>query len=260
MTLAQFIDPLTADIPRANPFQPGSGPLAKTTDPGSTNRGLATISYGDRVFRFRTNPNEIWWSYELITHVDQTYGGRVVQLLGTRLGDLTVKVEAGRGGWDYLVKTAMYLRDVLSDQRGDQTATFEYTTRNWKLNVYAMNIPFEDQVSATVREMSLQFKIQEDVTGVISQATLDTALAQLQDGVYLPNQNVHNEYNDAGALGRPLDQAQAGPASYTSPTGLPNQVDSKLQGDNPGGLNPIGGIPFLPSIPGLGSLLGGVGG
>lgn len=256
MTQAHLIDPAAYDLPAYNPFQPNSIGSTAIAAPGSTNRGLCSLSYGGRVFRFRTNPNEIWWTYELITKVEQTYGGRVVQLLGTKLGDLTIKVEAGKGGWDYLMKTVMFLRDMLSDQRGGQSATFEYTTRNWKMNVYAMNIPFQDEVSATVREMSLSFKIQEDVNGVVSSATLNAELAKLQNGIYRVGQHVHNEYNDFSASNKPLDQSgSGGPGNYT-PSGITNQVDNQLQGDNPGGLNPIGGIPFLPSIPGLGFLGG----
>lgn len=259
MTSAHLLDPRAYDLPAYNPFQPNAIGSTRITSPGSSNHGLCTLSFGGRVFRFRTNPNEIWWTYELITKIEQTYGGRVVQLLGTKLGDLTVKVEAGRGGWDYLMQTVMYLRDLLSDQRGGQTATFEYTTRNWKMNVYAMNIPFQDEVSATVREMTLSFKIQEDVNGVVSSATLNAELAKLQDGIYRVGQSVHNKYNDFQSAGTTLDQSGAGGPSGYTPSGITNQVDTQPQGDNPGGLNPITGIPFLPSIPGLG-FLGALGG
>lgn len=236
---------------------PGAGPL-QNAGVGSTNRGLCTLSFQGRVFPFRTNPNEIWWSYELITHVEQTYGGRVVQLLGTRLGDLTVKVECGAGGWNYLMQTVQYLRDLLTDQRNGNTAVFEYTSRNWKLNVYSLVIPFEDQVDATVREITLNFKIQEDLTGVLSQISFDAELARLQDGVYGPGQQPHNKYNDfaaeAGATSNADPEGPGGPGS--SPSGITNTVDSNPLGNNPGGLNVAGGLlgGVLPSIPGLGAI------
>lgn len=240
----------------ANPFQPTAGANSSLiAAPGSTNRGLATITFGGRVFRFRTNPNAIWWSYELITHVEDTYGGKVVQLLGTRLGDLTIKVEAGLGGWDYLMQTVYFLRDMMSDQRGDQTGTFEYTTRNWKLKVYSMSVPFEDQVGATVREMTLSFKIQEDVTGVISSSSLDAALTRLQEGVYRPDQNLHNQYNDHTAAPTPPNGvAPAQPGGYIG-QGVSNTVDSNPLGNNPGGTNPLAS--FVPSIPGFSAVFGG---
>jgi hypothetical protein len=239
---------------------PGAGPLGPGS-PGTANRGFCTLTFKGRVFRFRTNPNEIWWNYELITKVHQTYGGRVVQLLGTRLGDLSIKVEAGRGGWPYLIRMVTYLRELMSEQRGVQPpATFEYTTRNWRMNVYSLTIPFEDRVEATTREVQLNFKIQEDLTGVASQLALDAEIARLQEGVYGPGRQPHNKYNDPAQMGKSEgDPLSPGGPAY-APSGITNTVDSNPQGDNPGGLNVAGALPFLPSIPGLGSLSSIVGG
>lgn len=215
--------------------------------PGSTNRGICSLSYGNgKTFRFRTNPNEIWWDYELITHTEQTYGGRVVQLLGTRLGDLTVKVDCGGGRWEYLMQVVSYLRDLLISQRNGETALFEYTTRRWKLHVYGLTIPFQDEVTATTRELELRFKIQEDVTGVVSQLAMSAELLRLQQGTI--SGPIHNEFNTPPGQGW-YDLAPPGP-SY-SPSGIVNTVDTSFLGNNILGVNPIGGIPFLPSIPGL---------
>jgi hypothetical protein len=239
-----------------------------------TNAGMCTLSFQDRVFRFRTNPNEIWWTYDILKNDEETYGGRVTQILGTRMGDLTVKVDIGNGGWYYLMQVVLYLRDLLSDQRNGNPATFEYTTRNWKLNVYSMSIPFGDQMDATVREIAMNFKIQEDVTGVMSQVTMDAALATLQDGITGPGRTAHNNYNDPnGALG---GLAAAAGSSSSSPSGLTdplapggptylqpsivNNVDSNPLGTGAAGLNPLGSIPGLSAIPGvnlLGTVLGG---
>jgi len=227
----------------------------KTNSPGGPHSGLCTLSFQDRVFRFRTNPNEINWTYEMISNVEQTYGGQVVQLLGTRLGDLQVKVEIGNAGWPYLMQVVLYLRDLLSDQRNGNVATFTYTTRNWVLNLYAMSIPFQDSFDETVREIELNFKIQEDVTGVLQQTTLDAELMRLQDGVYGIGQFPHNQFNDinggpAGLLNMALDYMSPGGPTY-SPPNITNTVDSTPQGSNPLGADPTGL---------LGGLLGGLGG
>ena len=238
----------------SNPFQSSVGP-AKTAAPGSTSRGLCTLSYGNRVFRFRTNPNQVWWTYELITHVDETYGGRVIQLLGTRLGDLTIKVECGAGGWDELMRMVMFLRDLLVDQRNGNTALFEYTTRNWKLHVYGLTIPFQDEITATTRELEITFKIQEDVSGVVSRASLNTEIARLREGIYRPTDNIHNQYNDKDKGGVPLNILGSSiPTIPYAPSGLTNTVDTSPLGNNPGGLNPLGGI----LSPGGGGILGGL--
>lgn len=166
-------------------------------------RGIASLSWTDRntgqshVFRFRTNPNEITWSYVLNTKVENTYGGRVVQILSTKIDDLVVKVDCGKGGWNYAVEVATYMRNLLVNQRNGDPATFEYTTRGWKMNVFAVSVPFADQVTATTREIELQFKVQEDVSGVTISHSLSLELARLQDGVGFS----HNKYNDFAAAG-----------------------------------------------------------
>lgn len=231
---------------------PGAGP-AGGDGHGTTNRGLCTLTYGGRILRFRTNPNEMYWDYELITKVENTYGGRVIQMLGTRLGDLSIKVDCGLGGWSYLMQVVGFLRDMVSDQRREVTpGTLEYTSRNWKLNVYAVNVPFQDEVTATTREIELRFKIQEDLTGVLSQITMRAEMLRLQEGVVGPGRSPHNQYNDFEQNGQPeiFNPVAPGGPGY-SPTGIVNLVNSLPFGANPGGINPFGGIPFLPSIPGL---------
>lgn len=155
-------------------------------------RGIASLTWGNHVLRFRTNPNEVTWNYSLITKTDQTYGGRVVQILGTKIDDLIVKVDCGLGGWPYLVKVVTFMRDLMVAQRNGQTATFEYTTRGWKLKVYAANFPFADQVNATTRELTLYFKVQEDISGIVSSATIAAALQSFSNGIGWER----NQYND----------------------------------------------------------------
>lgn len=215
-------------------FSANPGP-PQSVDPSKTNRGVCSLTFKEREFQFRTNPNEIWWTYELVRNVEQTYGGRVVQLLGTRLGDLQVKVECGAGGWPYLMKVVLFLRDMLSDQRGGDTAVFEYTTRNWRMKVYGMTIPFQDEVEATTRELTLNFKIQEDVTGVLSQITLNAEILRLQDGVYGGTVDPHNRYDD------PFSQDAAAPTDAINPSGpsynasnITNNVGSSILGSFPG--------------------------
>lgn len=147
-------------------------------------RGICSLSHPTAGnFQFRTNPNEITWSYRLNTKVENTYGGRVVQVLSTNIDDLVVKVDCGRGGWPYLMKVCQYFRDLLVEQRKGEPASFRYTTRGWHMNVYAVSIPFQDQVDATVRELTLNFKVQEDVSGVVSGQTLSAELKKVHDGI-----------------------------------------------------------------------------
>jgi hypothetical protein len=184
------------NIPAQPITNPPPGPSFNTSTTGllqpvpaqvsspQTTRGICSINHQDTgTLRFRTNPNEISWTYYLNTKVENTYGGRVVQILSTKMDDLTVKVDCGLGGWPYLMKVCTYFRDLLVNQRKGEPADFQYTTRGWHMKVFALSIPFQDQVEATVRELSLQFKVQEDVSGVISGQTLSAELKRLQTGI-----------------------------------------------------------------------------
>lgn len=151
----------------------------------SSQRGIASLYFKGRTLRFRTNPNEIWWSYSLNTSVEETYGGRVVQILGARIDDLVIKIDCGWGGWDYLNQVVNFLREMMIDQRkdGGTTGTFAYTTRGWRLKVYALTVPFQDAVTATTRELEIRFKVAEDLTGEMISNSLNAELARLQDGI-----------------------------------------------------------------------------
>jgi hypothetical protein len=170
----------------AFPQLPMTAPHSYSSNEFSTvSRGIASLAFGGRTWRFRTNPNSVRFSYQLNTHIEQTFGGRVCQILSCKIEDLVVVVEAGSAGWAYAANLALFLRDFLDYQRNPSAppGNFVYTTRNWNFQVYQLSIPFQDQVQATVRPLELHFKVQEDVSGVVSGAILDATLAALQDGV-----------------------------------------------------------------------------
>lgn len=158
--------------------------FAPVTGGPNSQRGIATLEFRGKTLRFRTNPNEVWWDYSLITAEENTYGGRVVQLLGVNVDNLVVTIECGRGGWEYQRQVIAFMRDMINEQRknGDP-GLFSYTTRNWRLKVFAQSVPYQDSVTAVTREMSLRFKVQEDVSGVISSNALTGELARLRDGI-----------------------------------------------------------------------------
>lgn len=163
--------------------------------PASTTgeRGIASLYHpGAGTLRFRSNPKEFNWSYTLNKRVDQTYGGRVIQLLGTRIEDFTFKADAGRGRWPYMNGVAKFMRDVMIAQRNGIPATFEYTTRGWKFNAFVVSVPFADAVEEVLREFEIGLKVQEDVSGLMSQNTLQAELRRLQDGIGFSR----SKYND----------------------------------------------------------------
>lgn len=160
-------------------------------------RGICSLTHPEvSTLRFRVNPKEFNWSYTLNKRIDQTYGGRVIQLLGTRIDDFTFKADSGAlrlgGGWPYANRVAKFMRDVMVAQRGGLPATFEYTTRGWKFNAYVVSVPFADAVEEVLREFEIGLKVQEDVSGLMSRNTLQAELRRLQDGMGF----TRSKYND----------------------------------------------------------------
>ncbi len=192
--------PALDTTPSGNPLQFGA-PLPGGNNP---NRGIASLEYQGQVLRFRTNPNEVWWTYSINTVVENTYGGRVVQILGAKVGDLVVTVECGRGGWNYLTQVVGFMRNMINDQRKQgEPGTFLYTTRNWHLKVFALSVPFMDSVTSTTREIELRFKVQEDVSGVQTNLALSGELARLREGIGF-EKNKYNTRDPAYALAKPI--------------------------------------------------------
>jgi len=191
--------------------------------------GLATLTHGGNTYQFRTNPNSITWTFNLVKYVDETYGGRVVQLLAVNIDSLTVTAHAGRGGWDHLYQTVLFFRDMLVNQRdsGDP-GVFEYVNRGWKFSVYALGIPLNDKVTEVAREFTMTFKVQEDVSGIASAQTLDAELFKLKEGIGYE----HNAYN------------------WVSPTQADNQNPTPKDQSAPPGTatnpSPIPGVPGTP--------------
>lgn len=232
-----------------------SSPLGPFTPPAlnlppqqlQNSRGLCSLSFGGNTLPFRTNPNSIKWNYNLITHIDQTYGGRVVQILGVKMDNLVVKVDCGQGGIPYMMQIVQFMRDLMVTQRNGQPATFIYTTRGWNLKVFAQNIPFEDQVTATVRELELKFKIQEDVAGVNRSASISDALARLADGIgwtvsqfnnyTQSNQGYsNNNQGNSGFMGTPTVKLQEALVAANQSTSGANPQLGNLLGGFIGGL------------------------
>lgn len=147
-------------------------------------RGICSLSHPEvTTFRFRANPKQFNWGYTLNKRIDQTYGGRVIQLLGTRIDDFSFTADCGTGRWEYMNRVANFMRDVMVAQRSGRPATFEYTTRGWKFNAYVVSIPFADAVEEVLREFTVSLKVQEDISGLMSRNTLAAELRRLRDGI-----------------------------------------------------------------------------
>lgn len=155
--------------------------------------GVASITHQGKVLRFRTDPNSVAWEYNLKTNVEETYGGKVVQVLSANIDNLRVTADAGRGGWAYVEQVALFFRDMLFDQREGlgEPGVFRYPPRGWELKVFALNFPFKDSFDDILREFTMTFKVQEDVSGIVTSSLIETEMSKLSKGIGF----TRNEYN-----------------------------------------------------------------
>ncbi|AEQ21030.1 conserved hypothetical protein [Rhodococcus phage E3] len=199
--------------------------------------GIASITHGDKVFRFRTDPNSIRWTYTVNTKVDETYGGRVIQILSVKVENLTVTADCGMGGWPYMMEVATQFRDLLVNQRGGAPAVFSYAPRGYKLGCYATAMPFKDAWDAVAREFTMTFKVQEDISGLVTSSSMSAELARLKEGIGF-ERNGYN-YNGGDAT-----KNEGGTQPADKPT-------------DPNILNNLGAGPINTGTGGIGELLTG---
>lgn len=208
--------------------------------------GEATLSHGDLVHRFRVDPNEITWNYRLNTHVDNTYGGRVVQVLSAYIDDLVVQADAGMGGWDYINSLALFCRDFMFRQyETGEPGVFRFPQRNWELKVYLKSIPFADHRDDVKKSYMLRFKVQEDVNGIIAGDTVSAELNKIKDGIgyernqynYPVEETGEEELNDGGSAVSGTTVPDAMDASGFNVNKLPGTNQSSALTSRAGGYN-----------------------
>jgi len=102
--------------------------------------GVATLG----PHTFRLDPHLVSWDFSISSKEIQTIGGKVVQILGARLGDMTVAGSFGVGGWQEQARFLEEMKALGADQVATQrisnsTATptrFTYPPLGWDFLVY----------------------------------------------------------------------------------------------------------------------------
>lgn len=86
---------------------------------------------------FRIDPISISWSYSIKTNVTETVGGKVVQVFGTSLSDMTVRGKFS--SWqeqDRFLALVKRWIDSVTDNKDAPPLRFTYAPRNWDFLVY----------------------------------------------------------------------------------------------------------------------------
>lgn len=98
--------------------------------------GLATLGG----VPFRIDPTGIEWSYSIKTSSTNTVGGKVVQVFGTQINDMTVtgKFSSWQEQKAFMVQVKAWVDSTIKDKT-QPPLRFTYSPRNWDFLVYISN-------------------------------------------------------------------------------------------------------------------------
>lgn len=129
--------------------------------------GTATLGYpGGPSIAFRIDPEQIEWSWKVITNVVETIGGRVIQVLGARLDDLVITGSLGQNhadpvngeSWQQAEAFITAITKIMEAQSADSTqqarmhppAVFNYPPKGWRFNVYVKDLADPDGANSVI--------------------------------------------------------------------------------------------------------------
>lgn len=129
--------------------------------------GTATLGYpGGPHAAFRIDPDLIEWHWQVLTNVVDTIGGRVIQVIGARLDDLTVRGSLGQDhanratgeSWQQAQAFLDTVTAIMEQQASDAVqntrmhppAVFTYPPKGWRWNVYVKALTDPDGEKSVV--------------------------------------------------------------------------------------------------------------
>jgi len=120
--------------------------------------GVASLGFGDGgpSVTFRIDPDSVEWNFKVNTTVINTVAGRVVQVMGATLSDMTIQGHYGQNhldkadgdSWKQAEAFVNKLREIQEYQSRDATqhgkmhvpATFNYSPKGWRFGVYVKDL------------------------------------------------------------------------------------------------------------------------
>lgn len=180
----------------------------------------ATLGFdGGPSIVFRLAPDDVSWNWEVNTSVTPTIGGRVVQVIGATLSDVTIVGSFGQShgdgangeSWVLAEAFASKIKDLMAWQSKDATdpgkmqppAVFNFPLKGWRFSVYIKDLTDPDGGGSTAHSIGkfshryqLTLFIVEELSdalikagtsnGVLNQQkakAIDEYLARISDGI-----------------------------------------------------------------------------
>lgn len=147
-------------------------------------------------YRLRVNPNEVRWNFKMKTTDAKALGGKVIQILGVSLSDITVRgvfapdrAKGDKEAWEQQLRFRDYIDGLTEDayQAKDGVAKpiqFTYPPRGWDFRVfvktYSLTTIAVDEIAPTW-EISL-FPFDDGARRVVK-GIKDLYIQRLMEGV-----------------------------------------------------------------------------
>lgn len=162
---------------------------------------MATATLGGVPLTF--DPDEVSWDFKIKAAVQSTIGGRVIQVYGTDLGDMTMLGQFGMGdrskgdeaGWEaaerFMADVTRMVKRVADDYDADPVR-LRVPVMDWNFLVYVKSIsPVEHDVKTISPVFRVTLFIVEDLTGKVTRGIVDKYIERLLKGIGW----VQSEYN-----------------------------------------------------------------
>jgi hypothetical protein len=211
--------------------------------------GIATIQ-AQSTLQLRIDPEAIEFEYALNTFTQDTYGGKVIQILSVSVTDMSVPCVAGAGGREYLSTIVKFFKETMIWQRDSQNvAKFIYAPLNYNFDVFASTLTIQDQLANVLFPYTMGFKIRQDVGGykAVQNQLIDAEMKKLVDGIGYtknkyndPSQNTPNTKKPtdppagSSATSGSTSSGGAAPASGTPATTPGSTTSTAATGSTPG--------------------------
>lgn len=130
---------------------------------------------------FPYNPNSIDWSYTLNKASFNTAGGRVTQVLSTKIDTLTWEGDAGSR--DNLLTLYSQFKQIQNYQIAEEdSCDLIVPSRWWKIKVWARSMEIGWDYQSVTYPYRMQFEVDEDF-GQIATAITSQEIERLADGI-----------------------------------------------------------------------------
>jgi hypothetical protein len=157
--------------------------------------GTATLGYpGGPMAAFRVDPESIKWTFEVITNVIDTIGGRVIQIIGSQLQDMVVTGSFGQDrstpdgeSWRQAEAFLQVITTIMEKQAADSNdqakmsppPVFSYPPLGWKFSAYIKDFSDADSPGTSIEMTPGKFNQRWQLTLFLVQ---DASAALIQAG------------------------------------------------------------------------------